>query len=430
MGQAGIMIRPPMKVLLLNQTFYPDPVATAQQLTDLAEYLVQNGCEVTVVTGRRGYDRRQEIHKAHENYKGIEVFRVGSTGFGKKSFFHRFIDAVSFELALIGRLLRLRRHDVVVSFTSPPLIGVVGALLAVYWRCRSVQWLMDINPDIAIAVGYLKRNGLIARFLTATLRFSLKRSEDIVVLDRWMRERVLAHGSVNNRVHIVPPWPVHDFDAEGFRGAPKNNAFRTELGLDGKFVILYSGNHSIVHPLDTLLEAARLLRDDDKIAFVFIGGGMRVGDVTRFKEFHELPNILQVGHQPRERLHETLTFADMHSVVMGHEVNGLVHVSKIYGVLATGRPYIFIGPKQSHVGDLLAECPYGFQAEHGKPEEVIEAIRKTQALSEAKLLEYERRNLEYVGRNYRSGGSKARFLDEVIHLGGERAPEKARAAGL
>ncbi len=417
-----------MKVLLLNQTFFPDPVATAQQLTDLAEYLVQHGCEVTVVTGRRGYEKRQEIHKARETYRGIEVWRVGSTGFGKRSFLHRFIDAISFEIALIWRLCRLPRHDVVVSFTSPPLIGVVGAVLAIVWRRRSVQWLMDINPDIAFAVGYLNRRGMVGRFLTACLRFSLRNSEDIVVLDRWMQARVEAHRVSRPRIHIVSPWPVNDFDGESFRGAPRDNSFRSELGLKGKFVILFSGNHSIVHPMDTLLEAARLLREEEKIAFVFIGGGMRVGDVTQFREFHELKNVIQVGHQPRERLHETLTFADMHAVLMGDEVNGLVHVSKIYGVLATGRPYIFIGPKQSHVGDLLAECPYGFQAAQGKPEDVVAAIRTTMSLSEAKLIEYERRNLEYVAAHYRGGGSKARFLNEVIHLGGQHAPAAKRTA--
>jgi colanic acid biosynthesis glycosyl transferase WcaI len=417
-----------MKILLLNQTFYPDPVATAQQLTDLAEYLVKNGCEVSVVAGRRGYEKRQEIHRARENYRGIDVYRVGSTGFGKRSFFHRFVDAISFELALLWTLSRMPRHDVVVSFTSPPLIGVVGTLLSFWWRCRSVQWLMDINPDIAIAVGYLKRRGLIARFLTWCLRFSLRKSEDIVVLDRWMRERVTAHGAMATRIHIVPPWPVHTFDTESFRGAPRNNAFRTELGLAGKFVVLYSGNHSIVHPLDTLLEAARLLRDEEKIAFCFIGGGMRVGDVTRFREFHELKNIVQVGHQPRERLHESLTFADMHSIVMGEAVNGLVHVSKIYGILATGRPYIFIGPQKSHVGDLLAECPFGFQANHGRPEQVIDAIRQTMALSEQKLIEYERRNLEYVSHHYRGDGPKAHFLSDVIYLGENHAHEAKRAA--
>ncbi len=422
------MIHAPMKVLLLNQTFFPDPVATAQQLTDLAEYLVQNGCEVTVVTGRRGYEKRQEIHKARENYRGIDVRRVGSTGYGKRSFFHRLIDALTFEVSLIWTLLWLPRHDAVVSFTSPPLIGVVGSFLAIFWRRRSVQWLMDINPDIAIAVGYLKRGGMAARFLTGCLRFSLKHSEDIVVLDRWMQKRVEDHGALNSRIHIVPPWPVHDFDTESFRGAPRKNAFRTSLGLDGKFVILYSGNHSIVHPLDTLLEAARLLREEENIAFAFIGGGMRVGDVTRFKEFHELKNIIQVGHQPREKLHESLTFADMHSVVLGEEVNGLVHASKIYGVLATGRPYIFVGPKKSHIGDLLAECPYGFHAEHGDPQAVIAAIRQTMALSEDRLIEYERRNLEYVSKHYRGGGSKARFLSEVLYLGSQDVPVAKRAA--
>src|SRR5690606_9916775 len=126
---------------------------------------------------------------------------------------------------------------------------------------------------------------------------------------------------------------------------PKENSFRKEHGLEGKFVILYSGNHSVVHPLETLLEAARRLESEPRVRFLFVGGGLRKQEVTAFREKYQLHNILELPYQPKEKLPESLASGDMHVVILGDNVNGLVHPSKIYGVLASGRPYLFLGPQ-------------------------------------------------------------------------------------
>lgn len=386
-----------MKILLLNQTFYPDQTATSQQLVDLARYLKERGCEVSVVASQRAYEDPDKKFARNEVWQGIHIYRVGSTGFGKRTFFRRIVDAFTFELGLLWKLLRLPRHDVVLSFTSPPLIGVLGTFIARLRGSRSVQWLMDVNPDAAIAVGYLKDSALSTRFLKALFDWSLRRSDQIIVLDRWMREKIERHGVAAEKIAIIPPWPVHEPPVAFEEGL--GESFRRTHGLIGKFVVLYSGNHSVVHPLDTLLNAALTLRDRKEIVFLFIGGGLRSVDVTRFKEEHQLPNIVQLPHQPREKLRETLASGDLHAVVMGDAVAGLVHTSKIYGVLATGRPYLFIGPKKSHVSDLIAACPYGFQVENGDVQGTIKTIDKTRALSREDLELYSRQNIGYLKRH-------------------------------
>lgn len=403
-----------MKILLLNQTFYPDRVATAQHLTDLAEYLARKGCEVTVLSARRNYENPKHVHLRRECYRGIQIVRASSTGFGKSHFFLRLIDALTFEFSLLFAALRLPRHDVVLSFTSPPLIGFVGLLIALIWRRKSVQWLMDINPDIAYSLRFLDPESPVSKLLTWALEFSLSKSDAVVVLDRCMKEKALQHGVPIERIHVIPPWPVHDYHVES-RGYPKENAFRKEHGLSGKFVILYSGNHSIVHPLDTLLEAALRLSDDDRIVFAFIGDGTRVEQVREFTERHSLKNILQLPRQPRERLGESLTFADMHVVVMGDAVNGLVHPSKIYGVLATGRPYVFIGPKNSYVGDVLRECPYGFQVDHSDPEGLVAVICQAMSLSEEELNAYHQ-NMRYVAEHFSQRRSMEILTRDILGL--------------
>ena len=403
-----------MKILLLNQVYYPDTVATAQYATDLTFFLRDRGHEVTVLCGQRDYDTRTLLYPLHENYKGIQIHRVSSTGFGKKSFCRRVVDSLTFDFVLMWKLLRLPKHDLVISFTSPPLIGVFGAFYCRIRGGRSVQWLMDINPDIAIEMGYLTKTAPLTRILTSLFELSLKWSSNIVVLDRWMKERAIAHGADGDRIAIVPPWPIQELKRPNRESSELGKAFRKKYGLENKFVILYSGNHSIVHPLDTLLGAAVRLKDDPGVAFVFIGAGERVKDVKETAEKNGLKNVVQLGYQPREMLPESLASANLHVVVLGNEVTGLVHTSKVYGVLATGCPYVFIGPKASHVADLLSECPYGFHVEHGEVDRLIDVIAKARGLSARQLGEIETRNFEHVLSHYSARKCLERFSDAVL----------------
>lgn len=385
-----------MKILLLNQTYYPDQVATAQQLTDLGEYLTQQGHQVSVISSRRPYGTSGDLYPSREDHNGVKIQRVWSAGFAKRSFLHRLFDGLTFEIAVLWKLLFSERQDVIVSFTSPPLIGVAGWLVAMFRGSKSVQWLMDINPDAAIAVGYLSPKAPWTKALLGLLRASLVQSRYVIVLDRWMKEKVLQKGVPSDRVHVVPPWPVIDVSHTDIPAT--KNRFRLENELSGKFVVMYSGNHSIVHPLDTLLDAALVLKEEPKVKFAFVGNGLRALDVDRLKSKHSLKNIAQFPHQPRERVSETLCAADLHVVVLGDKVNGLVHTSKIYSILATGKPYVVIGPRKSHLGDLLDECPFGFQVENGDVDGLVGAIAKARSLSAAELREIRENNQGYVRR--------------------------------
>jgi len=399
-----------MKILLLNQVFYPDPVATAQHTRDLALYLVSHGHEVTVVAGNRGYEKRDQIFPSRESYQGVDVHRLASTGLGKRSILTRLFDAVTFDVNLALKLLGLPRHDLVVSFTSPPLIGLFGTCFCMLKGGESVQWLMDVNPDAAIAVGYLKENGPVATVLNRIFEFTLKRSGKIVVLDRWMRRRIVAHGAADSQMVVIPPWPVQAFSEEN---SANGDSFRAEHGLTGKFVVMYSGNHSIVHPLDTLLEAAVRLKDRDDVVFLFIGAGLRVHDVEEARAKHGLKNVMHLPSQPRERLHESLAAANLHVVVMGNQMSGLVHVSKIYGALASGQPYVFVGPRQSHVIDLIEESGPGFHVDHGDVPGFVDVVDRVKGLSSAELQRFAA-NRGYVARRYSMEKSLGIFLDEVV----------------
>ena len=364
-----------MKVLLLNQCFYPDVAATGKYLSDVAARLVQEGHKVTVLASRRGYDDPEQRFPARETWRGVKIIRIPTLGLGKAAKWRRALDFASFSLFCLARLLFLPRQDLTVALTSPPLISFFGALFARLRGGRFCFWVMDLNPDEAVAAGWLKENSLIARVLQVFLKYSLKHSDKIIVLDRFMLERIVRKGVPVERVAVLPPW---SHDEEIVYDEAGRAAFRAQHGLTNKFVVMYSGNHSPCHPLDTLLEAARNLRQQTEIAFCFVGGGSEFQKVRHFAAEHALANVLCLPYQQLDGLAGSLSAADLHVVVMGDAFKGLVHPCKVYNIVAIGAPFLYIGPPESHVADLIQSAANGLNARssaHGAVAEVVAHIQ-------------------------------------------------------
>ncbi len=339
-----------MKILLINQCFYPDVVSSAQHLTDLALELARSGHEVTVIAGRRGYDDPSLRFAKREVWKGISIIRIASTALGKGSRFRRTMDFGSFLIGCFIRLLYFPKVDMVVAMTSPPLISFLAALFAQLRRARFYYWILDLNPDEAIAAGWLRKESFAAKILSALLSYSAKKARKLIVLDRFAKQRLAAKGLCGGKTEIVPPW---SHDRHVFYSPEGRASFRAEHGLTDKFVVMYSGNHSPCHPLDTLLKAAHQLRRRPDIQFLFIGGGSEFGKAKMFAERCSLRNVGFLPYQPLERLSETLSSADLHVVVMGNNFSGIVHPCKIYNILKTGVPFLYIGPEQSPIEDII-----------------------------------------------------------------------------
>ena len=362
-----------LKILLLNQCFYPDVVSTAQHLTDLATALVERGHSVTVVTSDRGYDDNSVKFHRSEHWRGISVIRIPSLSLGKSSRLRRGLNFASFLTTCALRLVTLGRFDVVIALTSPPLISFLGALLVKLRGGRFCFWVMDLNPDEAIAAGWLKPNSFTAKLLKRMLVFSLNAASQIIVLDRFMRDRILAKGVSPDRVIVVPPWS-HDqavsFTAEG------RKAFRASHGLTESFVVMYSGNHSPCHPLDTLLAAARELANVSEIKFLFVGGGSEKVKVQQFAKQWNLQNIISLPYQPLETLSHSLSAADLQVVVMGDDFVGVVHPCKVYNIMTIGTPTLYIGPSESHVTDIAAKnsSQQFLISAHGDKRQLVENI--------------------------------------------------------
>jgi hypothetical protein len=214
----------------------------------------------------------------------------------------------------------------------------------------------------------------VTRLLKRLLLYSLNRATSIIVLDRFMKQRIGAKGIPGSKIAIVPPGARTRFVRYN---AESRSEFRKQLGLDGKFLVMYSGNHSPCHPLETLLAAAERLRNDPDVAFCFIGGGSQFESVQRFAQANDLKNLVCLPYQPEERLSASLSAADLHVVVMGDPYVGIVHPSKIYNVLALGIPVLYIGPERSHITDFIppeAENKWFCPARHGEVQRVVDHI--------------------------------------------------------
>ena len=341
-----------MKILFLNQAFFPDVVSTSQHAADLARAMAAEGHQITVVCSRRAYDSPSTTFPALEIWEGVTIRRIWSTGFGKAARWRRSLDFASFLGSCLSRLCTLGRFDCVVALTSPPLISFVGLLFA----------RITARPSGFVANGHQsgrsRGRGLApSRVLVGKTLGIVPQHEPthaaarIVVLDRFMRERIVSKGISAERVSVIAPWIHSDavhLNVEGGR------LFRQRHGLSGKFVVMYSGNHSPCHPLDSLLNAATELRSEPDITFCFVGGGSEFKKVQEFACRRELKNVVCLPYQPLKDISASLSAADLHAVVMGDPFVGIVHPCKIYNIMALGIPVLYIGPAESHITDLCA----------------------------------------------------------------------------
>jgi glycosyltransferase involved in cell wall biosynthesis len=278
------------------------------------------------------------------------------------------LGGVLFILQASLRALFMRMDALFIS-TNPPTSPIAGVILHALRRVPVTYWVMDLNPDQYVALGHAREGALVVRAFDAMQRAILKVASNVIVLDRFMAERVNAKRDVREKMHIIPPWSRD----EHLRPiAHADSGFRTQFGLEDKFVVMYSGNHGPSNPLKTLLDAAHRLKDDPRFAFAFVGGGVGKREVDEAAKLS--PNILSLPYWPLEDLSNSLSAADVHAVTMGDEVVGIVHPSKIYGAFAVERPILLVGPPESHIGDILERHPVGWAAAHGDVDGVVRTL--------------------------------------------------------
>jgi glycosyltransferase involved in cell wall biosynthesis len=369
-----------MRILIINQPFWPDVVATAQHMSDWADHLASRGHTVTVIASRSVYGTQGAVLPKSEIHHGIHIHRVGSNLFRKGRILTRLVDFALFHLRALWKTLTLPKQDVVVCLTTPPFIGIVGMIAKSLRGSHYIQYEMDLYPDVSIVLGVLPPHSLSAKILERLHRRLLRSADRVVVLGRCMARLIESKGIPLEKLLLVTPWA----DPDAVRPIPRDqNPFRKLHNLQNQKVIMYSGNLGLAHDTDTLLALIEHYKDDPALRFVFIGGGKKMDQLRRIAAEKKLTNLLMLDYVPRENLSDMLSAADLHLITQAAGTAGIIVPSKLYGILAAGRPSLYIGPPDTEIAYQLRESMAGVVVAVGDSQGAIRALDKALQTSTA-----------------------------------------------
>lgn len=377
-------------IVFVNRFFHPDHSATAQIMSDLAFALAERNYSVRILTTQGLYASSGAGLAEHEFCGGVEIWRVYRPRFRRDSLYGRALDYLLMYLVMSKALLTVAGPgDLIVAKTDPPLISVAVLPAVLFKRAKLINWLQDIYPEVAIEFG-IKALTPLAPVLASVRNLSLKNARQNVVIGHRMKALIVGLGVPANQISLISNWcaqgDIRPLD-------PDLNPLRQEWGLEGKFVVAYSGNLGRAHEVSTLLDAAALLKDAPGLVFLFIGDGALSAFLRAEVDRRGLGGLFMFKpYQPSDRLRLTLTLPDVFWVSLRPEMEGLIVPSKFYGNCAAGRPTIFVGDPEGEIGRLVEEHNCGLSVPAGHAVRLAEAILS---------LKNDRPRLEAMGRNAR-----------------------------
>ena len=361
---------PPIRTLFVNRFYHPDLSATSRMLTQLTEDMASHGQDISVITSRYSYLGGAEAWPDRDRHRGVTIQRVWSTHFGRRSSVGRLVDYLSFSISAFWAVLRHKRVDWLVVLADPPMLSVLGAVAKRLLRCRAACWLQDIFPQIAIQSGLLKR-GLFSSWISRVARWSLESLDRVVVVGRCMEQTLLEEGFSGKNLVNIPNW------ADGAQLFPldrRDSPFVSEHGLEQQFVLMYSGNLGVVHEMETVENVLRCTNLIARFTMCVIGDGAQMSRLKEVAQEEQWSHVRFLPYQPEETLRWSLTAAHVHLVTLKPGMNGLSVPSKIYGILAVGRPVIFIGPEASEAAAIIREARCGYVIAPGDHQSVVKAL--------------------------------------------------------
>ncbi len=362
MSDNGAGARP--RLLVLNQYYWPGVEATANLLTELCEALAVD-YDVTVVTGavREGLPERQLRN-------GVEIVRVKSTAYDRTEIRRRAANYFTYVGGVLREGLKVARPDLVVCMTDPPFLGSIARVLAARYRVPLLVITQDVFPEIAVKLGRL-RNPVVVRALRMLVDSALRSADRVVVIGDTMKLRVQEKGVQPARIRVIPNWG----DASSVTPASRENVWARQHRLVGRFVVMHFGNVGHAQDLDTLIRSTTLLRDLDDLVVPIIGVGARKDELERLAKRLEADTVRFMPWQPYDQRSLPISAADVHVVGLAHGLAGYIVPSRLYGILAAGRPVIAAADPESETAQLVADVGCGVVVPPGNPLALAEAIR-------------------------------------------------------
>jgi glycosyltransferase involved in cell wall biosynthesis len=359
-----------VRILLLNLYYPPDTSATAKMARSVAEALSISH-KVTVLCGRPAYEptERRPWHLFQTEQAGsVRIIRAGSTDFPRWDMKKRMMNYLSYVVLTIPRALFVP-CDVVVAMTDPPFQGIVGAIVALLKRKPYVYNIRDIYPDMAVG-GSIVQPGRLAKTWEKLHRWALRRAARVIVLGEDMRARIIGKGVEPSRVLVVrdgteipppnAPLPV-----------PDPEVVRTIRG-SFSFVVVHAGNLGFYGAWNTLVTAARNLANEG-VGFVFVGDGAQRAQIEALATGSG--NIRFLDFFPASKIPSVLAAADAHVITVKRGLEGVVVPSKMYGILAAGKPIVAVAPKETDAVSLGLQRGFAVAADPDRPAELVSAVR-------------------------------------------------------
>lgn len=367
-----------LRVVFFNRSFYPDITATSQLLAELCEDLVKDyDCRITVIAGRpliregNSPDENFGIKIIRrENFKEIEILRVRNTTFSFKYFLGRISNYLTYFFYSFIASFKLKRPDLVITLTDPPIICLTGWLTSLRFHIPFIISVRDIFPEAALGLN-TGRIKIINFLLDYINRFCLKKANHIVTLGKIMEKRLIERKGIReDRVSVISDWA----NCSRISPLPKRNIFSLDHNLADSFVVMYSGNMGVSSGLETIAECAIFLKDYRDILFVFIGEGIMKDKIVKFTKLYNLGNTKFFPYQPKELLSNSFSSADIFVIPLKRGLAGYSLPSKIYPILASGRPYVACIEEESEVAQITQQFNCGLIAKPQNPQDLSSKI--------------------------------------------------------
>jgi colanic acid biosynthesis glycosyl transferase WcaI len=389
------------KLLVFNQYYWPGIEATAKLLSDLCAALASD-YEIKVITGMLRGDDAGRGTSVHDD---VVIVRVASTTFDRRNLSLRGVNYVTYLIRSLRVGLTSDRPDVILCMTDPPIIANVALIVARRFRVPLIVISQDVFPEIAVQLRRLE-NPLAVKLFQSCINLYLKRADRIIAIGETMKKRLHEKGAPLDRLSVIPNW----VDTSEITPRERENEWARAHGLEGKTVIMHSGNVGYAQNLDLLIRASTFLRDLEDLAIVIIGTGARHGELVELANVLEADSVVFLPHQPRDVLSLSLSSADLHFLGLSPGLSGYIVPSRIYGVLAAGRPVIAAVDGDSETAALVERTGAGVVVPPDRPDLLAKAIRNAhegrfdlEAMgSQARAFALEEANREVAFARYRA----------------------------
>jgi len=373
-----------MRILIINQYFYPDISATSQIITELAVGLSKY-FDIEVLCGKPSYNpielTKPNLYKFYD-YRGCKILRVWNTTFERKSFTGRILNYLTYIFFASITSIFLKGVDICIAMTDPPFAAFIALVLK---KIKSIPYIVnirDLHPEIELTTGLMKNSSITS--LWQKLNLSIFRNALLIIVLGEKIKKYLMHQYkiAENKILVIPDFS----EDEIIMPIEKNNKFLKDKEFKDKFIIMHSGNMGLNQDLPIIIEAANILKEYGELSFVLIGDGAMKKELMLLAKKHKLKNVYFLPYQKKEDLIYSLTAADVHLITLKKGLSNFILPSKIYGIMAAGRPMIACIDEDSDVAAIIKQWQCGITVEPGNPYLLAEAILKLYSCRSNELL--------------------------------------------